>query len=123
MKVNKQTLYQLKADRAEALKAAEEALEAGNMEVHTAKMSEVETFNTQIDATEKLLAERERFQEEQEEDEAKKKAKPGLEQEEKADGYETAVKELAKAARAGFRYFKADGAGTGGTGTTLSTPI
>lgn len=120
MKIDKQALYQLKADRAEALKAAEEALEAGNMEVHTAKMAEVETFNGKIDATEKLLAERERFQEEQEE--AKQKAKPGLEQEEKADGYETAVKELAKAARAGFRYFKADGTGTAGTGTTPAAP-
>lgn len=108
MKISKQTLYQLKADRAEALKAAEEALEAGNMEVHTAKMSEVEAFNTQIDATEKLLAERERFQEEQEE-KAKQKAKPGLEQEEKADGYEKAVKALADAARKGFRVEKAAG--------------
>lgn len=108
MKINKQMLYQLKADRAEALKAAEEALEAGNMEVHTAKMAEVETFNGKIDATEKLLAERERFQEEQE-DEAKQKAKPGLEQEKKTDGYETAVKELAKAARKGFHVEKAAG--------------
>lgn len=108
MKVNKQMLYQLKADRAEALKAAEEALEAGNMEAHTAKMAEVETFNGKIDATEKLLAERERFQEEQEEDEAKQKAKPGLEQEEKEDSYEAAVKAFAAAARKGFHVEKAE---------------
>lgn len=108
MKIDKQALYQLKADRAEALKAAEEALEAGNMEVHTAKMAEVETFNGRIDATEKLLAERERFQEERQEEEAKKAAKPGLEQKEKEDSYEEAVKAFAAAARKGFHVEKAE---------------
>lgn len=110
MKIDKQALYQLKADRAEALKAAEEALEAGNMEAHTAKMAEVETFNGKIDATEKLLAERDRFLEEQQEEEDKKKAKPGVEQEEKEDGYEKAVKAFAAAAaaRKGFHVEKAE---------------
>ena len=61
MKINKQYLYQLKADRAEALKAAEAALNEDKMEEHAAKMKEVEGFNTRIEAVEKTLAEQERF--------------------------------------------------------------
>ena len=55
MKVNKQMLYQLKSDRAEALKAAESALDEGRMEDHEAAMAKVKDFNGRIEQVEKVL--------------------------------------------------------------------
>ena len=55
MKISKQALYQLKADRGEALKAAEIALDEERMEDHAAKMAQVEAFNAKIAAVEKKI--------------------------------------------------------------------
>ncbi len=101
---NKQALYQLKADRAQALEAAEAALDEGNMEDHAAKMAQVEGFNAKIAAVEKLLAERERFG-----GEAPEGPAPAVGQEPQAKGYEAAVKSFAAAARSGFPKAKAAG--------------
>lgn len=95
-KINKQTLYQLKADRAEALKAAETALAENRMEDHETEMEKVKDFNQRIDRVEKLLEEQDRF-----EPSAQNPA-PGVEQEPELKGYAAAVKSFAAAARAGF---------------------
>lgn len=108
MFVNKEMLYQLKADRAEALEAAEKALNEDRMEDHTAKMAEVEAFNAKIEAVEKTLAEQERFGGGPE-DPKEKGAAPGVEPEPEVKGYEAAVKSFAAAARTGFRVDKAAG--------------
>ena len=106
-KISKQTLYQLKADRAQALEAAEKALDEERMDDHAAKMAEIEAFNAKIAAVEKTLAERERFQ-------APEPAPaPGVEQEPELKGYDAAVKAFAAAARSGFRVAKAEGGPTG----------
>ena len=104
-KINKQHLYQLKSDRAEAVDAAETALAEGRMEDHEAEMEKVKAFNAQIDAVEKLLAEQERFSEQ----EPAGNPAPGVEQEPETKGYEAAVKSFAAAARAGFPKTKAAG--------------
>ena len=104
MKINKQYLYQLKADRAEALKAAEAALNEDKMEEHAAKMKEVEGFNTRIEAVEKTLAEQERFGGGELPEGGKT---PGVAPEPELSGYEKAVKSFAAAARAGFPVNKA----------------
>ena len=106
MKVNKQMLYQLKADRAETLKAAEAALNEDKMEEHAAKMAEVELLNTKIEAVEKTLAEQERFGGGEPPEGGKT---PGVTPEPELSGYEKAVKSFAAAARAGFQVSKADG--------------
>ena len=95
MKITKQTLYQLKSDRAEALTAAETAMDKGLMEDYEAEMDRVKDFNGQIDKVEKLLEERERFHTPE---------PPALtpEPEPAGKGYEAAVKAFAAAARAGF---------------------
>ncbi len=101
----KQKLYQLKADRAEALKAADAAMEEGRMEDYDAEMAKIKDFNGQIDRVEKLLAEQERFGGE----EPPEGGVPHAEQEPTAKGYEAAVKSFAAAARAGFPKTKAAG--------------
>lgn len=103
-KINKQYLYQLKADRAEALEAAEKALDEERMEDHAAKMAEIEAFNAKIAAVEKTLAERERFGGQENPVPA-----PAVEQERSPEGYEAAVKSFAAAARSGFPKAKAAG--------------
>ena len=104
-KVTKQTLYQLKSDRAEALDAAEAAMAEGRMEDCEAGMDKIKEFNGQIDRVEKLLAERERFGGQQ----PPADGGPRPEQEPEAKGYEAAVKSFAAAARAGFPRNKAAG--------------
>jgi len=101
----KQKLYQLKADRAEALKAADAAMEEGRMEDYDAEMAKIKDFNGQIDRVEKLLAEQERFGGE----EPPEGGVPHAEQEPETKGYEAAVKSFAAAARAGFPKTKAAG--------------
>lgn len=103
-KISKQTLYQLKADRAQALDEAEKALDEERMDNHTAKMAEVENFNAKIAAVEKTLTERERFGSQAPEGPA-----PVPTQEPEAKGYEAAVKSFAAAARSGFPKTKAAG--------------
>ncbi len=103
-KISKQSLYQLKADRAQALDEAEKALDEERMDDHAAKMAEVEGFNARIAAVEKTLAERERFG-----GEAAEGSAPAPVQEPEAKGYEAAVKSFAAAARAGFPKTKAAG--------------
>ena len=109
-KISKQTLYQLKADRAEALKAAETALDEDKMEEHAAKMKEVEGFNGRIAAVEKLLAEQERFGGGETPEGGKA---PGVTPGGELSGYDKAVKRFAAAARAGFRVSKAEAAPAG----------
>ncbi|MBD5098297.1 MAG: phage major capsid protein [Clostridiales bacterium] len=104
-KINKQTLYQLKSDRAEAVKAAEAALDEGRTEDHDAEMVKVKGFNDQIDRVEKLLEEQERFGAQ----EPPAGGVPHTEQEHEAKGYDAAVKSFAAAARAGFPKTKAAG--------------
>lgn len=103
MKISKQALYQLKADRGEALKAAEIALDEERMEDHAAKMAQVEAFNAKIAAVEKTLAEQERFDGGAPEE----GSAPGVEPEPGLKGYGAAVKAFAQAARAGFPRAKA----------------
>lgn len=102
-KTNKQTLYQLKADRAEALNAAEAAMAENRMNDYDAEMEKVKDFNQQIDRVEKLLEEQERFESPEE------NPAPGVEKEPELKGYDAAVKSFAAAARAGFPKTKAAG--------------
>lgn len=104
--MDKQKLYQLKSDRAEAVKAAEAALESGNMTEHEAQMEKVKGFNTQIEATEAILAEKARFGGEGERGPGDPKLEKGTGE---PTGYEKAVKSFADAARKGFRVEKAAG--------------
>lgn len=104
-KISKQTLYQLKSDRAKALEAAEAALNEARMEGYAAQMAQVEEFNGKIAAVEKTLAERERFGAQ----ESEPAGVPQPEQEPSVKGYDAAVKSFAAAARAGFRVDKAAG--------------
>lgn len=103
MKFNKQKLYQLKADRAEALKAAYAALAENRMEDYDAGMEKVKDFNLQIDRVEKLLEEQDRF------GAPEQTPAPGVEPEPEGKGYDAAVKSFAAAARAGFPKTKAAG--------------
>ena len=104
-KITKQTLYQLKSDRAETLSAADSAVADGRMEDYDAEMGKVKGFNDQIDRVEKLLAEQERFGAQ----EPSGTPAPGVEQEPEVKGYDAAVKSFAAAARAGFPKSKAAG--------------
>ena len=101
-RITKQTLYQLKNDRAEVLASAETAMDEGRMEDYEAEMDRVKDFNGQIEKVEKLLEERERFHTPE---------PPALtpEPEPAGKGYEAAVKAFAAAARAGFPRMKAAG--------------
>lgn len=103
--INKQSLYQLKADRAEALKAAESAMGENRMEDYNAAMAKVKDFNDQIDRVEKLLEEQARFGEQ----EPPAGGTPHAEQTPEAKDYDAAVKSFAAAARAGFPKTKAAG--------------
>lgn len=102
-KISKQTLYQLKADRAEALKAAEIAMAEDRMEDYEAGMEKVKDFNSRIDRVEKLLEEQDRF------GAPEQPSTPGVAQEPELKGYSAAVKSFAAAARAGFPKNKAAG--------------
>lgn len=95
-KIKRQTLYQIKADRAEALTAAETAMAENRMEDYEARMEKVKDFNQQIDRVEKLLEEQERFSD------LEQLPAPGVEPEPEEKGYDAAVKSFAAAARAGF---------------------
>ncbi len=101
----KEKLYQAKADRAEALKAAEAAMAEDRTADYEAEMEKIKGFNNQIDQVEKLLAEQDRFGK----GEPSGGANPTPEQEPKAKGYDAAVKSFADAARAGFPKTKAAG--------------
>lgn len=57
----KRKLYEIKNTRALALKAAEQALDAGDSATYESKMAEVEAANTQIENIEKLLGEQGRY--------------------------------------------------------------
>lgn len=59
--MNKETLYELKHKRHEALDAAKAALGKKDMDGYKDKMAEVEGYNTEIEAAEKVLAEEGRF--------------------------------------------------------------
>ncbi len=104
----KQELLELKHQRADLVKAAGELLDAGKMDEWKAKMAEVDKANESIEAHEKQVEALEKYSGEGE-TETGKGMKPGAEPQE--DGYQKAVKSLAKAARAGFPTTKAE-AGT-----------
>lgn len=106
--MDKQKLYEMKNSRAQALEKASAFLEEGKLDEHNAEMEKVKDFNAQIEATEKLLQERERFA-----DQGGDPGQPGAPGLEKGlnggDGYAKAVKSLAAAARNGFQVDKAAG--------------
>ncbi len=96
MAVNKQKFYEVIAQRAAALNAAEQALEAGNTEEYTTKMAEVEGFNGQLQQMKAFLEERGKQP-------AAAPGAPGVEPAGESTGYANAVKAFAAAARAGFK--------------------
>ena len=100
--MDKQKLYELKSQRAEAVKQAAALLDEGRMEEHEAEMEKVKGFNAKIEAVEKLLRESERFADDG-------GGEPGLEQGGGKDDGADAVKAFADAARSGFRVAKAAG--------------
>lgn len=100
----KQEIYELKHQRAQAMEAAKGLLAEKKMDEWSAKMKEVDGFNDQIDAYEKMAGEAGRFGQAENPD----PVKPGK----AADGensYEKACKAFADAARNGFRVSKAAG--------------
>lgn len=105
MKIDKQKLYELKHQRADALDAADKALEGGDTAAYDAEMEKVKGYNTQIQQVEQLLEEREKYA-----GKPGDEGQPGIEKgEEPKDGYAKAVKALASAARKGFRVDKGAG--------------
>lgn len=100
--MDKQKLYELKSQRAEAVKKAAALLDEGKMDEHETEMEKVKGFNGQIEAVEKLLAESERYADET------APTTPGVEKAAEDNG-EKAVKAFAEAARAGFRVSKTAG--------------
>lgn len=105
MAIDKQKLYELKNQRSEAMTAAETALDGGDTAAYETEMEKVKGFNTQIEQVEQLLAEREKQAQEPAGDPT-----PGLEKGgDPKDGYAKAVKNLAAAARKGFKVEKAAG--------------
>lgn len=105
MAINKQKLYELKDQRAQAMTAAEAALDGGDSDTYDAEMAKVKGFNAQIDRVERLLAEREKHAQE-----PGGAGDPGIERDgEGKDTYKMAVQQLAAAARKGFRVEKAAG--------------
>lgn len=104
MAIDKQKLYELKNQRAQAMTAAETALDGGNTEGYNAEMEKVKGFNTQIEQVEQLLAEREKHAQDPGQPD------PALHKDgDDKDPYKNAVKALAAAARKGFRVEKAAG--------------
>lgn len=104
--MDKQKLYELKHQRAEAVEKAAGLLDEGKMDEYNAEMEQVKGFNAQIEAVEQLLQEKGRYGAEEED------GGPGLAQEKgkgKEDGYVKAVKSFAQAAREGFRVAKTAG--------------
>lgn len=63
--MTKEQIYELKHKRGEAVAAAKGFLAQKNMDAYTDKMAEVDTFNAEIDASEKLLAEEGRFEDDE----------------------------------------------------------
>lgn len=101
--MDKQKLYELKNQRAQAMTAAEAALDGGDTAAYEAEMEKVKGFNTRIGQVEELLSEQEKHTVTADEVPALEKSAG------KKDDYETAVKQLATAARKGFRVEKAAG--------------
>lgn len=60
--MTKEQIYELKHKRFQAVEASKAALAAKDMETYAAKMAEVDGFNAEINASEKLLAEEGRFE-------------------------------------------------------------
>ena len=103
--MDKQKLYELKSNRAQALDAATAFLDEGKLEEYNAEMEKVKGYNAQIEAVENLLQENERYA-----DQGGKPGQPGLEKSAGAeDGYAKAVKTFAAAARQGFKVSNAAG--------------
>lgn len=99
----KQKIYDLKASRAETLEAAKGLLEEKKMDDWKAKMAEVDGFNDEIAAYEKMLGEGDRFG-----DPASSGPQVGKSGEGE-DDYTKAVKSFAAAFRSGFPATKAAG--------------
>ena len=102
----KEKLLELKNSRAASLKAAEEALEKGDMDEHGKKMAEVKGYNAQIEATEDTMAELEKGAADPEQKSKDPQVGDGKKP---ASGFMKAVKALADAARRGFKVEKAQG--------------
>lgn len=90
---NKQRLYELKSQRAEAMEKAEKALGEGNQAEYDAQMETVKGFNTQIEAYEALEAQKSKYA---------APAAPVVEKKAEETGYEKAVKALGEAVRSNF---------------------
>lgn len=101
----KQQIYEIKSKRAQAMKEAEGLLAEQKMDEWKSKMAEVDGFNAQIDAYEKMAGEAGRFGEGEPAAKGAKAGKAG----EGEDPYAKAVKAFADAARNGFRVSKAEG--------------
>lgn len=102
----KQKIYELKHQRAQALEEAQGLLQEQKMEDWGAKMAQIQGFNDQIDACEKMMVESDRFGD----DPGMAEKKAGKDADGELTGYEKAVKTFAAAARVGFKASKsADG--------------
>lgn len=98
--MSKQKLYELKSQRADAVEAADKALNEGNQEEYKKQMEIVKGFNTQIADCEALEAEKAKYGKPAPVVEVKKP-------EEELTGYQKAVKALGDAARVRFDVTKA----------------
>lgn len=99
--MNKQKLYELMSQRADAMKRAETALSEGKQTEYDAEMETVKGLNTQIEAWEALEAQKGLHQL------PTAPAAPAVEKGEPETGYQKAVKALANAARNKFEVSKA----------------
>ena len=93
--MSKQKLYELKSQRADAVEAADKALNEGNQEEYKKQMEIVKGFNTQIADCEALEAEKSKYARPTVVVEVKKP-------EEELTGYQKAVKALGEAVRSNF---------------------
>lgn len=93
--MSKQKLYELKSQRADAVEAADKALNEGNQEEYKKQMEIVKGFNTQIADCEALEAEKSKYGKPAPVVEVKKP-------EEELTGYQKAVKALGDAVRSNF---------------------
>ena len=91
--MNKQRLYELKSQRAEAMEKAEKALGEGNQAEYDTQMEVVKGFNTQIEAYEALEAQKSKYA---------APVAPVVEKKEEGTSYEKAVKALGEAVRSNF---------------------
>jgi HK97 family phage major capsid protein len=103
----KQKLYELKNQRAEQTKAAEDALEKGDSAAYDAAMEQIKALNTQIGQVEQLIQEKDNQAQEPEGTPAPALAQTPAQTPE--EGYTKAVKDFATAARTGFRVTNAAG--------------